>query len=158
MSLNSDYFHPKLKKCNKCKTYNINIEHHASITGCVIVSCVGCFNSWLACSICEKPKCFSMSNLSRVRKHFSDDLLHPELSMVATTNQDCEIESICDNVSVASILNHNSNFSDHSDTENSPNSDQMVNDNLAFQPVNKSQKLLSDQVLYKSNALCCQSM
>ena len=99
-----------------------------------------------------------MSNLSRARKYFSDDLLHPEVSMVAATNQDCEIESICDNVSVASILNHNSNFSDHSDTENSPNSDQMVNDNLAFQPVNKSQKLLSDQVLYKSNALCCQSM
>jgi len=99
-----------------------------------------------------------MANLSRARKHFSDDLLHPELSLVATTNQDCEIQPICDDVSVASGLIHNNNLNDHSDTDISLDSDQMVNDNLAFEPVNKRQKLLSDQLLSKSNALCPQSI
>ena len=43
-------------------------------------------------------------------------------------------------------------------TDISLNSDQTVNDNSAFQPVNKCQKLLSDQLLSKSNALCHQSI
>ena len=158
MSLNLDYFHPKLKKCNKCKTDNVNIERHASITGCVIVTCIRCFNSWLACSICEKPKRFTMANLSRARKHFSDVLLHPELSVVAATNQDCDLDSICEDVSVASVLNHSIILSDKSDTDNSLNSTQNVNDNSAFEPVNKRQKLSSDQTLSKSNALCHQSI
>ena len=99
-----------------------------------------------------------MANLSRARKHFSDDLLHPELSTVATTNQDYEIQTICDDVSVASRFNHNNNFNDHSNTDISLDSEQMVNDNLAFEPVNKRQKLLSDHLLSKSNALHPQSI
>mgnify|MGYP000952606341 CR=1 FL=1 len=77
-------------------------------------------------------------------------LLHPELSVVSATNQDCDLDSICEDVSVASVLNHSIILSDKSDTDNSLNSTQNVNDNSAFEPVNKRQKLLSDQSLSKS--------
>ena len=99
-----------------------------------------------------------MTNLSRARKHFNDVLLHPELSVVAATNQDCDLESICDDVSVASVLNHSIIPSDRSDTDNSLNFTQNVNNNSAYGPVNKHQKQLADQLLSKSNALCRQSI
>ena len=135
MSFNLDYLHPKLKKCNKCKTYNVTVEQHASITGCIIVTCVECFTSWLACPICQKPKRFSMGNLHRVTNHFNNKLLHPELSPIVANEQISEVESNCDDVSIASVSNH-SHLSNNSDSAFF-NLDQSVDDNSVSEPESK---------------------
>lgn len=152
MTFNLDYLHPKLKKCNKCKTYDVTVEHHSSITGCIIVTCAGCFSSWLACPTCEKPKRFSLANSSRAWNHFNDDLLHPELSIMNPNKSDCEVDNNNLDEPINSISNH-SNDSDNDCLTQGLGLD----DNEIFEQNHKRQKLFSDKSLSTSDGLCSKS-
>ena len=60
--------HPKLERCNQCKSYNISLVHDDIFKGCDKVICLTCSNCW---HVCQKHLCrFSNQNIDRLNQHF----------------------------------------------------------------------------------------